>query len=359
MPQRTTNSGKSKKKDTGKLSRRGRKRGWITTAIIFSVVMVVVFAGIGIFYYRTYVAPFQQVVLTVDNRAIRMDYFLKRIKMSGGDPALTLEQLTYEQVVKLIAPQYDIAVSPSDIDAELRKEAAVSSTDAITEAGFQEWYINRLKETGLSDPEYREMAEANLLATRLLELVAANMPATAAQIHVYRIVTATREDAVKARSRIAAGENFAAVAAEMSLDSQTKSRGGDLGWMPHGLTPYDEVIFPLAAGQVSPPVAFDPDSSGSNQYAIFLVSEKDPNRTIDASQLGVLRSRALYNLIQQQIPQHVKYSYTPEDNAWVTEQLAKTAESWSAVSGSHRQPQANSGIPSTSSSFPFSMKLRC
>jgi hypothetical protein len=54
-----------------------------------------------------------------------------------------------------------------------------------------------------------------------------------------------------------------------------------------------------------------------------MVSEKDPERVIEASQLEVLKSRALYNLILQQIPQHVKYSYTPEDIEWVWQQIEK------------------------------------
>lgn len=276
-----------------------------------------------ILYYQSHIAPFQKPVLTVDNTVIRMDYFLKRIRMAGNDPALTLQQLTYEQVVKILAPQYGIAVSPSDIDEELREEAVASATDVITDADFQKWYANRLKAVELSNAEYREIVRTNLLAIRFLEYLAEDIPTTAEQIHLYTIVMATSNDAVYARSRIIGGEDFATVARQISLDSQTKSRGGELGWIPRGVTPYDDVIFQLAAGQVSEPVAIDLGSPSTGQYIIFMVSEKDPNRVIDANPLEVLRSRALYNLILQQIPQNVKYSYTPEDNEWVTDQLAK------------------------------------
>ena len=303
--------------------RNGHKRHWRSTFIIASVIIALVLTGVGIFYYRTNVAPFRRVVLTVDDQVTRMDYFLKRIRMAGNDPTLTLQQLTYEQIVKTMAPQYGIAVSSSDIDEELGKEAAGSATDVRTDAGFQEWYTNRLKAIELSDSEYREIVKANLLAIRFLEYLAENIPTTAEQVHVYTIVTATSDDAINARSRITARENFATIAGEISLDSQTRSKGGELGWIPRGVTPYDDVIFQLAAGQVSDPVAIDPSSSSTSQYAIFMVSEKEPNRVIDTTPLEVLKSRALYNLILQQIPQHVKYSYTPEDKVWVTEQLAK------------------------------------
>ena len=292
------------------------KSRWSSILVIVSLVIASIIIGAGIFYYRTYVEPFQKVVLTVDNQTIRRDYFLKRVRMAGGDPTLTLQQLSYEGVIKIVAPQYGITISPADIDEELNKEAAAA-------ASFQEWYANRLIETELSDYEYREIVRANLLATRLLESLAKDIPTTAEQVHVYTIVTAKTEDASNARTRISKGENFTAVASQISLDSQTKSKGGELGWIPRGVTPYDDVIFQLAVGQISDPVAVTPASPNTSQYAIFMVSEKDPARTIDTGPLQVLRSRALYNLMLQQMPQHVKYSYTPADKTWVTEQLAK------------------------------------
>ena len=323
MPHKIKTPGASDSEANIKPVHRGYKKHKQSIFVISSLFIAVVIILVSIFYYQSHVAPFQQPVLTVDNTVIRMDYFLKRIRMGGNDPTLTLQQLTYEQIVKILAPQYGIAVSPSDIDVELRKEATASATDVITDAAFQEWYANRLRATELSDSGYREIVKAKLLAIRLLEYLAENIPTTAEQVHLYTIVTATSNDAINAKSRIAAGENFTTVAAEISLDSQTKSKDGELGWIPRGVTPYDDVIFQLAAGQVSDPLAIDPGSPSTSQYVIFMVLEKDPNRMIDATPLEVLRSRALYNLILQQIPQHVKYSYTPEDNEWVTEQLAK------------------------------------
>lgn len=295
-----------------------QKSRWRSNLIIVSLVIASILIGAGIFYYRTYVEPFQKIVLTVDNQTIRRDYFLKRVRMAGGDPTLTLQQLAYEGVIKITAPQYGINISPADINEELNKEATAAT------ANFQEWYTNQLITTELSDYEYREIVRTNLLATHLLESMAKDIPTTAEQVRVYTIVTAKAEDAANARTRITKGENFTAVAVQISLDAQTKPKGGELGWIPRGVTPFDDVIFPLAVGQVSDPVAIDPAYPDISQYAIFMVSEKDPDRVIDTGPLQILRSRALYSLILQQMPQHVKYSYTPADKAWVTEQLSKT-----------------------------------
>lgn len=306
-----------------KLTRGYIMKHWHSMVIIVSVVIAVGLAVAGVFYYKINVAPFRKVVLTVDNHVTRMDYFLKRIRMAGTDPNLTLQQLTYEQIIKILAIQYGIVISTSEVDEKLREEATNSTSEVMTDADFQEWYANRLKTTELSDSDYREIVSTNLLAIHFLEYLAKDIPTTTEQIHLYIITVANSEDAIDARSRIADGENFSTIAREISLDVQTKSRGGELGWIPRGVTPYDDVIFQLAVGQISDPVAIDPNSPGTSQYAIFMVTEKDPDRKIDANPMEVLRSRALYDMILQQIPQHVKYSYTVEDNEWVTKQLAK------------------------------------
>jgi peptidyl-prolyl cis-trans isomerase D len=52
------------------------------------------------------------------------------------------------------------------------------------------------------------------------------------------------------------GEDFAAVAAEVSADAGTKAQGGDLGWIGRGMLPgpFEETLFALQTGDVSDPV---------------------------------------------------------------------------------------------------------
>src|SRR3972149_1448951 len=91
-----------------------------TAIILAAVVIVLILAIVGIIGYPTYVAPFRRPIITVDNINIRMDYFLKRIKLSGSDPIAMLTQLTNGQIIKLGAPQYGISVSPGDVDQLLK-----------------------------------------------------------------------------------------------------------------------------------------------------------------------------------------------------------------------------------------------
>ena len=69
-------------------------------------------------------------------------------------------------------------------------------------------------------------------------------------------VSAARERAMMAAERIRAGEDFAAVAAEMSDDPGSAAQGGDLGFFGKGMMvpEFDNAVFTLARGELSEPV---------------------------------------------------------------------------------------------------------
>ncbi len=57
-------------------------------------------------------------------------------------------------------------------------------------------------------------------------------------------------------ARLRGGEDFAAVAAEVSADAGTKAQGGDLGWISRGMLagPFEDALFALEVGDLSEPV---------------------------------------------------------------------------------------------------------
>jgi peptidyl-prolyl cis-trans isomerase D len=65
-----------------------------------------------------------------------------------------------------------------------------------------------------------------------------------------------RAAADAAVARLKAGEDFAALATELSADAGSKGQGGDLGWIGRGaLTgPFEDALFALAVGEISEPV---------------------------------------------------------------------------------------------------------
>ena len=68
---------------------------------------------------------------------------------------------------------------------------------------------------------------------------------------------AARAEAARVRERLDAGEDFAALAAELSDDAGTRNAGGDLGWYVRGVLddgPLDEALFAMTVGAVEGPV---------------------------------------------------------------------------------------------------------
>ncbi len=319
-------------KTTGRDRRGDRRPRFVITSVIVAIILIVA----GVFYYQSYIAPFQQAVVTVDNKVIRMGYFLKRTKLANTDPITMLQRLANEQIIKIKAPDFILEPTPQDIDTVLHYMASSGNsanvtgnvTANLTESQFKDWYRQQLGTTGLSDAEYKELVRTNLLAYALQQYLAERVPTTVEQVHLNVIVAANSADATKAETRIKGGENFAAVARDISLDTQSKGNGGDVGWVPRGVYPsYDKTIFGLGMGGVSNPMAVNSTTPGGSQYLIFMVSEKAPSREIDDNPLQALKSNALINWLDQEIPSHsitVNYDFNNSNNqAWINWQLAK------------------------------------
>jgi len=99
------------------------------------------------------------------------------------------------------------------------------------------------------------------------------------------------------RSRILAGEDFAALAAAYSDDTGSGANGGDLGWFGKGrmVAPFEEAAFSLPIGQVSEPVKTD------FGYHLIEVLEKDPARAKDEAQLKQDRDQAFQTWLREQL----------------------------------------------------------
>jgi foldase protein PrsA len=318
--------------------RKGKQTAYIIAGLVIAVILII----FGVFYYQSYVAPFRRVVITVDNIQIRMGYFLDRTRIAGADPTSMLYSLTNEQLIKLGAPRYGITVTDQEIDQELRRIASGGSGNiTVTEAEFKEWYRQRLNETKLSDANYRELVGTGLLATHFQEYLAQHMPTAVEHVHLHIIIVTTEEEALTVKDRLKAGESFAAVAKEVSLDTGAKDNGGDIGWVPRGVTFFDSTAFSLNIGEVSDPLPYYADTTGSSSassapsaYFIIMVSEGPETREVEDKYLPALQAQAVQDWLNEESKQHDiafhglkgggfdSYTY-----AWVNMQLAKTQSS--------------------------------
>ena len=238
-------------------------------------------------------------------------------------PSNVLNALIDDELIRQEAARRGIVVTPEEVQAEIERQFGYNAeqptaiptvpgaTSPITttptptptpmsEEAFREHYNNMLREmrksTGFTEADFRAMVSTDLLREKLQEAMAAEVPETAEQIHARHILVETEEEARAALERIGNGEDFAAVAKEVSTDDSNKDEGGDLGWFPRGqmVDEFDGAAFALQPGEVSDLVATD------YGYHIIKVEERDPNRPLDESLLDYKRSRALASWLSEQ-----------------------------------------------------------
>ena len=108
-----------------------------------------------------------------------------------------------------------------------------------------------------------------------------------AQAHVRQVLVDNYEEALAARERLVAGEDFVVISRELSK-APNAADGGELGFFEQGsLTPeVDEVIFALEMGEFSDPV------QGPSGFHVFQVLEVIPAGPPDRLVVGAeVRSR--------------------------------------------------------------------
>ncbi len=159
--------------------------------------------------------------------------------------------------------------------------------------------VAKLKENigkiNISFDAYRKIVAVDLLRQRLNDALGQEVKTTAEQIHVEHILVETFEEAQAVETRLKAGEDFGALATELSIDPSAKTNKGDLGWVTQGqfIEEFDQAAWNLPPLQVSAPV--------TTSYGVHIIQvlEKDANRALDASALAQARASALSDWLQQ------------------------------------------------------------
>lgn len=151
------------------------------------------------------------------------------------------------------------------------------------------------QQTGLSAADFRYLIEAQLYREKLGEQLGATVATTGQQARVRHILVDNVALAQVILEQLKAGGDFAALAAQYSLDTSNKDLGGELGWIKPGATvaTFDAVAFTLPVGSLSDPVQTD------FGFHIIEVQER-AERELDASELEQARAQALADWLAAQ-----------------------------------------------------------
>ena len=289
------------------------RRAQAILLIAIGLVAVVV-VGIGVFgYCETNVKPKGVSVIRVGDRAFDMGYMERRLRYEIHNPisdpqvlanvnsavATALQDVTNGELDRRGAAELGVSVSEDEIDAEIRLRLRVPET---ADTGvFAEAYRNEVLQSGLHPDEYREVVAARLLEVKLRQHFRDQIPATTEQVRLRDIRVKTQAEAQKVLERLQAGEDFAALVAELSLDTTTKDKGGEMDWQPRGGMPpeVESAVFSLEVGQLSGPVYQNQDGA----YYLYQVLEKAADKEVTPDQQKQIEDQMLTNwrlgLVQQ------------------------------------------------------------
>ena len=240
----------------------------------------------------------KQVVATVNGEKIYLDEYQKRLNAQKGLLAAKalpeslnkrelleeeiLESIITEKIVLQRARELNLSVSDTELERKLldiRKD-------------YGDNFFNLLAQQNVRYEDWREELRKEMLWDKL---VAADVNAqirvsedeaedyfndhpglckSQARVRAAQIVVRDREKADNAKARLENGEDFAKVAAEVSIAPEA-AHGGDLGLIFRETLPetLDKTLFNLPAGKISPVVKSD------YGYHIFKVTDIQPART--------------------------------------------------------------------------------
>jgi peptidyl-prolyl cis-trans isomerase D len=107
----------------------------------------------------------------------------------------------------------------------------------ITQEGFEKTF-NESRDSfvklGLSEEHYAGLFEYQLLQQKVQDAITADVSSTQTQVWARHILVADEAIALVVIDRLKSGEDFAALAQELSTDTGSAVNGGDLGWFGTG-----------------------------------------------------------------------------------------------------------------------------
>jgi len=208
-----------------------------------------------------------ETVLEVNGTSFNMNYYINTLKFySQGQP---------EYYMDVIADESMAIIERNELirQGALKLGFSVSNDEVEQEFEDNDLPLNK---------DYIEFARAEMLITKLVdEYFEHQVPVYAEQRHIMAMFLETEGQAINVRARLEAGEDFGELAGELSLESISQTKNGDLGWRPKDVLPEllgtsvpDDYAFNAQVGVLSQPI-YDEASTKNVGYWLLKVSERD------------------------------------------------------------------------------------
>ena len=243
------------------MSREGQKGAGILLKpqkIILVVLALVILGAVALIIFTQY----DPTVAVVNGEKIKRSELYELMYMQYGEDIL--EDIIVERLILQEGRRRGVAVTDEEVDAEinaiiedyyggkesrLKFELEIRGTpmDYFRNNVRVNLLLDKLAAEGLeiTDKEAREYFEKNREDFDIPE-----------QVRARHILVDTEEEAQEIISRLEKGEDFAEIAKEVSKDTGSKDKGGDLGFFSRGemVKEFEEAAFSLKVGERSEPI---------------------------------------------------------------------------------------------------------
>lgn len=220
--------------------------------------------------------------------------YIASMTSAGQDPATAegqaalesgriwvLDVMIDQRLIVQAALAAGITVSDADLDTTIQGLQA-----EVGEESFKQWLENE----GMTLEDMRATLRNEMLATRMSNQIAEQVPTRAEHVQARHILVATEAEAQQILGQLQAGGDFGALAGVYSQDLSTRDSGGDLGYFPRGVLTAPEVeavAFELQPGQISGIV---PSALG---YHLIQVVTRVPDMEITPENMRLLQDKAV------------------------------------------------------------------
>jgi parvulin-like peptidyl-prolyl isomerase len=345
--------------------RRQRARPSRRSAIIFISAVLLVLAAIpAVGYYEVFIAPLRETIVKVNDTTYDVGYYIERLRILtqqnklisqqtdlSTEPFKLLDTLRDDELIRQAGPRYGLNVTENEIDAYLRaqllppKDDKEQTTQDELDRQYRQLYRQRLNDLKVDEKQYRTITRASIMRDKMREKLSDRVPAVADQVHA-RVIAVTDEKALTdVQNRLKKGEDFGALAKEVSVDEDTKKDGGDLGWLPRRVMdrPFDDMVFKLDVNGVSDPFII-PRQGAAGQDTIWIVQviDKAEARQVEGNNREKLKDRALEDWLDEERQQNVVERYFNSDRYDLA--IAKVRE-YNPPVDPNQQAQQQGGAP--------------
>jgi len=208
-------------------------------------------------------------VLKVNGTKFNMDYYIRMLSYYGQNMSSTNDYTSAwaDTVTKNIERN------------ELMKQEAAKMGYTVSDDDVE---LYQTKIGVKYKKEYWDALRAGVLAEYLMgDFFEKQVPTKADQKQVMAMFLDSAAQVSDAKARLAAGEDFGAIAAELSMESSTKEKKGDLGWVPRGAltqsmgsSAVDDWIFSAKVGDISAAI---PDTKVQKKSGYWIIEVLEKN----------------------------------------------------------------------------------